>query len=536
MLKKMYSACAAAIMIVFTAVPAVFSAPVDVNIVHTADMEGNILKNEDNGTIGYGNVLSVKEGIGEAVVADAGNFLCDTVQSSLGINSRIIYAMNKVGYDFVTLGNKELKYSKAELDSLFSVAEFDIISSNITVNGEYVFEQTVTDTINGVKTGIFAVTDGSDTADFKLTDPEEEAQKCTKRLKAGGSKIIIALINTKDPEFSKKIARQNPDITVIIEGGTGNFASGGTPEGRTLIVNTGFRGNAVGVSAVTVNGGQLQSFRTSNYTLKNINEVYPDTNDLEEEMKKAQTEIDSLNNEALGYLEEALSYNETDIRTKSTPLGNFAADALRKYAETDFAVVRGSEIRGGLSEKITGSQIFGLFSHNGDMEIRKITGSNFLKAMEMCVNKIQTDETGEINYENSVSDNFLQISGFRMEYNPEYETGKRIIRIVTDDGKEINWTNGSREYTVAGFADFFSSYNEYFSSAEKTEIDGTAVEAVKKYISDNENITADKTERVKATTEKKNYMWIAWIVIGSFAIAGVLAYIVAKIVLIINNR
>lgn len=512
----------------------VFADESDINIVHTSDMSGTIFKNEEKGTIGYGNVLSVKENLGDPIVIDSGNFLGDTSQKSSGLNDKIIYAMNKAGYKYANLGFNDLKYSKSEIDIILRTAEFEIISSNIMYNDNYAYETTVTKIVNGVKIGIFAVTDCESTADFKVLDSETEATKAVKQLKSGGSKVIVGIVNTKKSDLSKRIAQQNPDITMILESGTDNFMPQGILEGRTLIVNPGSKGNAVGVSSVTVNNGVLQSFKTSNYNLSNIKAVFPDTNTLEEEMGSAQSEIDSLNNDVICTLSETIPFDESELSAKSTAIGNFVADALKNISGADFAVIRGSMIKGGLSEEITGKEINELLEENDDIVVKKIKGSALIKVFEIGLNKIAVSENGQIDLTASQSENFLQISGLRIEYNPEYKPGKRIVSVVTDSGKKIgNFSND--EFTIAGPSKLMDSYSEYLTSAEVTDKSDNMIHLIRSYLTEKRQLTADFEERIKLTDEKKSYMWIVWAVLGSFVAAGLVSYVVAKIVMIINR-
>ena len=513
----------------------VFAERYNINIVHTSDMAGTIFKNEEKGTVGYGNVLSVKENLGDPIVIDSGNFLGDTSQRSTGLNDKIVYVMNKAGYNYATLGYNDLKYSKAEIDTILQTANFDIISSNIMTGEEYVFETTVTKMVNGTKVGIFAVTDCESTADFQISDPETEAGKCVRQLKSGGSKVILAIVNTKNADLSKRIAQQNPDITMILESGTDNFMPSGTPEGRTLIVNPGSKGNAVGVSAVTLNNGVLQSFQTSNYNLENIKNVYPDTNSLEEEMGSAQSEIDSLNNDTVCIISEDLPYNEGESSSKSTGIGNFLADAIRSIAEADVAILRGSSIKGGLSQNVTGKEINELFEDNDDIVVKTLTGANLFKVIEIGVNKIVEGEDGQIDYEASKSEHFLQISGIKVEYNPDYKIGKRVVKIVTEDGEKIG-NFSDKEYIVAGPSELFESYSEYLKGAETIERKENIIQLFREYLTESKELTADLSERVVPTDAKKSYMWIVWVVLGSFAAAAIVAYVVAQIVMILNRR
>ena len=47
-------------MLLATTLPTM-AADQTINIVHTSDMSGTIFKNEETGTVGYGNILSVRE-------------------------------------------------------------------------------------------------------------------------------------------------------------------------------------------------------------------------------------------------------------------------------------------------------------------------------------------------------------------------------------------------------------------------------------------------------------------------------------------
>lgn len=513
----------------------VFAETFDISIIHTADMSGNIFKNEEKGTVGYGNVLSVKEHIGSAIVVDCGNFLGETSQKTTGLNGRIVYAMNEAGYKYATLGYNDIKYSKAHLDEILSTAEFEIISSNLKVGETYPYAQYKTEMINGIKIGIFAITDAESTADFLVEDPEVVAGNMTKKLKAGGAKVIFAIINSKDLELSKRISTQNPNITIVLEGGTEEFKPQGEVNGRTLIVNPGSKGNAVGVSAVKINGATLQSFQTSNYNLSNIKEVYPDTNTLEEEMQAAQSEIDAINSDVVCVISEPLAYNKTELTTQSTPLGNFTADVIRNITKADFAIVRGSDIKSGFSKGITTREINEVFNENDSIVVKEISGKNLNRIMEISLNKIIADENGNINIDKSQSDKFLQISGFRVEYNTEYKAGKRIVSIKTDKGKKIG-SYSNKKYTLAVSKDILDSYSEYLNSAESLESFDNITTDAKKYLANEKEITVDTSERISKTDKNKSFMWIVWLIAGSFFSVLIIFYVVAQIVMMLNRE
>lgn len=535
MLKRLLSAVFVGVLCIFTLMPVALAEPVEVSVIHTADMRGNIFKDVEKGTVGYGNVLSVATHLKTPLIIDGGNFLCDIVDKDTGLNSNIIYAMNKAGYKFATLGHNDLKYSKAELDEILMPADFKIISSNIMIGETPAFETEAIQTVNGVKTAIFAVTDAPSTEDYTIKDPLWTAKETATRLRNGGSKIIIAVVNTKSTELATKIIEENPSITVIIESGTERFLEQGQGLGRTLIVNTGSRGNAVGVSAVSVDRGQLVSFSTANYSLENINTVYPENNDLEAEMKVAMDSYNAFNSDVISQLSADLPYSETDLKYKSVPLGNFVADFVKEITKADMAIIRSTDITGGLSRYVTAKEANNMFITDDDIEVRKIKGSGIFKIMEIALNKLTLNDSGVLDAESSQSERFLQIAGFTVKYNMNYESGKRIVELVTDSGKKITqYTN--KEYTVASLSEIFSSYSEYLTSAELVETQASVQEHFREYLKGNDSVTVDENERIQMTDAKKSYMWIVWTVLICFAIAGIIAYVIALIVMWFNVR
>jgi len=506
-----------------------------INIVHTSDMKGTIFKNEETGTVGYGNVLSVREKLGDPLVIDCGNFLGDPSQKETNLNQKVVYAMGKAGYNYATLGYSDLRYKKAEIDELLFGTEFEVLSSNIMIGDEYAFDTIKTKMINGTKVGIFAVTDCEDIGEYKIADPEAEATKAVKRLKSGGSQVIVCVINTNNKELSEKIATANPDIAIILEGGTNNYMPQGKPIGRTLIVNPGVKANAIGVSAVTVDGGKLKSFQTSNYNLLNIKAVFPETNTLEQEMQNAQGEIDAFNNVVVAIISENLPFLEGELTSKTTPLGNFVADIIKNVARADIGLIKGSHITGGLSKEMTGFELNNLYKENDDIIVKDVTGASLYKCIEISINKLVADENGKTDYIASGSDNFLQIAGLKVKYNLKYPAGRRIVSLKTDSGKNIGQFSKTR-FKVAGPASLMNSYSEYLTGAPEVSRRENMVQQTREYLTKSNDIDADMENRCEETQKGKSYLWLVLLIAGCIILAILIAYIVAQLVMFFNTR
>ena len=230
-----------------------------------------------------------------------------------------------------------------------------------------------------------------------------------------------------------------------------------------------------------------------------------------------------------------LIYSQAELGYKSTPLGNFTADVLKDITGADFAIIRNTHITGGLSKNATAREANNVFMGNDSVEVRKITGGGLFKVMEIALNKLVSDENGKTDADKSHSDRFLQIAGFTVEYNLKYDPGKRIVKLTTDSGKSITqYTN--KEYTIVSLSEIFDSYSEYLTSAEIVSTEEAVTEKLREYLKENQEITVSENERIKETDKNKSYMTIVLMIVACFVIAGIIAYIIAQVVMWFNVR
>jgi len=98
-------------------------------------------------------------------------------------------------------------------------------------------------------------------------------------------------------------------------------------------------------------------------------------------------------------------------RSGETPMGDFAADALRAKYNTDFVILNG----GGTA----------VFSLGNNVATTTVTGESLWLALENGVSKYPTDGR------------FPQISGFRFAFDPSQPVGSRITSVTKADGTPI---------------------------------------------------------------------------------------------------
>ncbi len=528
--KKIFSVLMLFIMLTALITPAV-AAENELHIVSTADMHGNIFKNIEKRTIGYGNIYSIKNSVDSSVVVDAGDFLGDTAQKKTVLNENIIYAMNESGYDYVMLGEAEAKYKYEELNEIMKNARFKILCSNALYNGEKVFYEEQIKEADGIKIGVFGVSEEIEGNNYTYEDPIKAAKDSALKLRNRGAKVIVALVYSKTGELAEKIAQNVSDITTVVEGGTHEERKQGTLiNNRTLVTNTGSKGNSVNVTKLKFTNSRLASFETTNYNLDNIEEIYPEMNELEEKMEMAQGDITAFTQNIIGKLDRDLLL-ESDIFYTTTPLGNFLCDVIKEKTKADVVILNSKNITGGLSKNVTQAQINNLFEKNNNVTLRRITGKSLYIVVEIAINKIVADEKGNIDKEKSQSDRFMQISGMTVKYNPSNEPGERIVNLYVGD-KEIRWFNEKDEYMLASTQDVFEETNEYLAALDIEKNYGDVSDIISEYMEENkDNIKISEEIRAQTTDEQKSYLWVVGLIAGGFIVVLIVIFIIAKTML-----
>jgi len=126
------------------------------------------------------------------------------------------------------------------------------------------------------------------------------------------------------------------------------------------------------------------------------------------------------------------------LRRGSTNLGNFITDAMRSVHKTDVALMNAGAIRG--DQKFRKGRLTKMSAtawHPFGNGVAKIYATG--KELKNMIN-------GRLDCYHSFCGHLVQVSGLRYEYNPELPEGKRLVRLTTPDGKDID---EGKNFTVA---------------------------------------------------------------------------------------
>jgi len=419
-----------------------------ITIIHTNDTHSRVL--DTDGGLGFAKISTIiKEKKAEnpnTLVLDAGDTLHGMPIINISKGENAVKILDAAGYDFMAPGNHDFNYGQERLLELKDMAKFKMLSANILdKDGKNLFQSYEIVDMDGIKVGIFGLatpetaykTSPDNVKGITFADPIEVSKKMVKELK-DKTDIIIALshigLDESSVVTSKKLAESVEGIDVIIDGHSHTVLESGLMVNNTLIAQTGQYDNNLGIVNIQVKDGVIVDKKAELFS----SEAAASTN-LDPELTAF---IDNLKKENEPIFAQVVAKTDIDldgarenVRTKETNLGNLSADAVRAAAGADIGFVNGGNIRVSIPVgDITFGKVAELFPFGNTVQVKKITGEDLIKALEVSVSGYPATQGG-----------FLQVSGLTFEFDPSQAAGSRIGEVLVD-GKALN---KAAEYTVA---------------------------------------------------------------------------------------
>lgn len=292
-------------------------------ILFTHDMHDHLLPTsiQDNGQVvrtgGYAELQSAinaeKKSSANSILVDAGDYSMGTLfQSIYSSDAPELRILGQMGYDVVTLGNHEFDFRANGLSDSLNVAKNSgdklpqIVQSNVSFNADksgnlsqslanlkkamsdYGIKDYTVIEKNGIKIGVFGLigldaADSAPMAEVKFTDVTENAKRVVDILKNKEKvDMIICLSHSgvdvdKSKSEDEKLAKNVPEIDVIISGHTHTKLEKPIVVGNTIIGSCGEYSENLGVINITQNSDKR--WKLNNYKLDKIDSTLsPDSN------------------------------------------------------------------------------------------------------------------------------------------------------------------------------------------------------------------------------------------------------------------
>lgn len=402
-------------------------------------------------------------------VVSAGDFIQGATIATISKGESIIKIMNKLGYDAVTLGNHEFDYTIPQLKKLVAELNAPVVASNFFFKGKLVYEPYIIKDYNGKKIAFLGIATpesitkstpkyfqdkkGRYIFDFAGDESGKKlyntVQKAVDSAKKDGADIVIALGHLGNEGVTKQWSS-----TAVIEN-TKNidaFLDGHSHSTFPMIVvlnkedkpvvssSTGSRFANVGYLVIDKNG----NMKTNLISLK----------DYKEEDKEVKEVVDSIKAEAKEILDEVIAKTDVTLTTKEngkrvirkqeTNLGDFVADSIKDYLDTDIALMNGGGIRADLKKgNITMNDLLTVFPWGNMLCAVEVKGSVIRDALEMGA-RLYPEENG----------GFLQVSGLKYTIDPNVTSS-----VQTDDKGMFKGITG--DYRVKDIMVFNKKANKY---------------------------------------------------------------------------
>ena len=464
-MKRIPSLLAALLFLLASSFPGPAAAEtIDLTILHINDFHGNLLpKPGKEGKPATGGMARIARMVAEereknpggTLLLSAGDMFQGTPVSNLFRGKPVIEAMNRMGFDAMTVGNHEFDWGIGAFHDLRQAAAFPFLSANI-VDGQGAL-------LPGVKPYILVRKKGLKIAVIGITTPE--THYATKPGNLQGYRVIavekvlpaliakvrqegagtVIVLSHMGLDEDREMASRVGGIDCIVGGHSHTEVKTAVVVGTTIIVQAGYYGQHLGVLKIAVDAASGRIVRHSERgILRKVRSGPADP--VDEAVAGIVSQYDDRIREAFGRV-----VGETRVDLAKRPfesnLGNLVCDAMREATGADAAIQNNGGIRTAIPKgKITLEQVYMLLPFDNNLMTLELTGAQIAEVLE----------------HNAKTEGMLQVSGLKVVYDMTAPEGSRL-KELTIGGKPAERSSLYRVTTndfLAAGGDRFGMFRE----------------------------------------------------------------------------
>jgi len=468
-------------------------------VFHTSDMHGGIAARPDpNGkdgeklTIGGFSVLrNLIESYrsnpayknARIMYLDSGDFFQGTPIVDRTKGGVMIDFLNHMNVAAVTLGNHEFDYTYQNLVKQFKNKKFPVICCNVfeKLTGmlpEFAEPYRIY-THKGRKIGIIgidtpetaAITFEKNVKDLIFSDPKPIVSSLVKLLRKSGVDFII-LLSHLGYDGDLKFAAEVEGIDLILGGHTHRQTKElvWVPPYNTAVAHPGSSGENATVVHIDLTNAAEPVLRHESILLdlETIGE-HPETKALE------KSYLDELRAEMERVVGETRVHLARGVSGGDSPEGSLIADAMRKFSGADFAFINFGGVRQPIPVgQITVEDVFLVQPFDNVLEVIEMNGFMIRDLLEKAYSNDsrvidETDKQTSLEQNRTKAEGLKLVvgqphgillpSGLHITYDPSLPSMKRILKLTTTDGKELE---AEKTYSVA-FNDYVAAGGDGFA-------------------------------------------------------------------------
>lgn len=388
-----------------------------VTILHLNDFHGHLLPDppdkDGHSRGGLARIATMNERVHEwndahgipTMLLIAGDILQGTPLSSVYKGEPDVTCLNYMSTTQMCLGNHEFDFGPEVLFQRINQANFPLSSANVTFGGSLLPRGTaLTHSLHTEKIRLIPLTTpetkvesaAANVAKFEFADPAATVRKAIAVPPLGALVVVLSHLGLPADE---KLAREVPEIDVIIGGHSHDALEQPRVVGKTLICQAGSNGYYLGQLDMYVENGDVVRYRGM---LRPVDERTPAWPQIAGIIDTYDQKLRKQMDQVVGHTEVALDGSRDRVRSEETNLGNAVADAAREATTADVALVNAGGIRGSLDPgPVTMGEVLTVLPFDNQLVTIELTGEQLRQVLDQnAAMTVNTDNGG-----------FLQVSG-----------------------------------------------------------------------------------------------------------------------------
>lgn len=321
--------------------------------------------------------------------------------------------MNRVGYDFITLGNHEFDYGLEQLNQLTTELKSTTLLCNFkdVKTGKPVYQPFAIRQFGKFKVGFigcvtpitkisdspqsFVDKEGNDIYTFCPDNFHEVIQENVNAVRELGADIVVLLAHLGDIEndyaTSEETIHKTKGIDVVLDGHAHNIIPSrkvANIDGDSILLcSTGIGFSNIGCLVIEANGNCMTDLISTNDYPKEDEEINQLLSALESSFNHLPT-IGETQFDLVGFDKEHNTYD----RNCQTNLGTLCADAFRVMTHSDIGWMNAGGVRGSIpAGKITFKELLDVFPFENRIYVAEYSGQQIMDALEYGVYRAPAD-------------------------------------------------------------------------------------------------------------------------------------------------
>jgi len=218
-------------------------------VLHTADTLGQAGEGLGFARVSEAKARFEEEGAAVLLLDDGG-----ALPEEGGEAGEIARAMTEAGYDAMVPAASDFSQGLEQLTALKDGAGFPLLAANaLDAEGERLLSGSIIVDKDGLRIGVFGLTDAPDAGGVSVTDAEKAAASAVSTLRGEGCDVVVALARLAadgSGVTAHALADAVTGINIIIDMNAAAPAQGQWTAGGTLIVSGAARMASIGIVAI----------------------------------------------------------------------------------------------------------------------------------------------------------------------------------------------------------------------------------------------------------------------------------------------